>query len=319
MEENKYVIEPYNFDKIDNPAIEFKHVTKDYKKGRGIFDISFKIPKGCCFGLCGTNGAGKTTSIRHIMGFIKPDKGEVLVNNLNAWKNIKEIKSMVSYVPGEINFPIRESGSSFLRNNAIMHGVTNMDEAERIINLLQLDPTQNLKRMSKGMKQKTAIVSALMQNHDILILDEPTTGLDPLMRQIFKKIILEQKKLGKTIFMSAHMFDELGEMCDVVAFIKDGHLLDTVDMNSINNRPFREYYVKFSSKEDYENIKINTASIISKDDNDLSIIIRVDKNKIKEMIHNSASFKIEAFNEVKYSLEQYFHDYIIKGGKYESK
>lgn len=319
MEENKYIITPYDFEKITNPVIEFKNVTKDYKKRRGIFNISLKIPKGCCFGICGTNGAGKTTSIRHIMGFIKPDKGEVLVNNLNAWENAKEIKSMVSYVPGEINFPIRESGSSFLKNNAVMHGITNMEEAERIINLLQLDPTQNLKRMSKGMKQKTAIVSALMQNHDILILDEPTTGLDPLMRQIFKKIILEQKALGKTILMSAHMFDELGEVCDVVAFIKDGHLLDAVDMNQINNRPFREYYIKYSTIDDYKNAKINTAKIIYKDDNDLSIIIRIDKSKIKEMLHNSQLANVEAINEVKYSLEQYFHDYIIKGGKYEIK
>lgn len=318
MDYLNYKINPIDLDKIDNPSIEFKNVTKDYKKGRGIFNLSFKIPKGKCFGFCGTNGAGKTTSIRHIMGFIKPDEGEVLVNGLNAWQNSDKLKEFIAYVPGEINFPISENGSTFLKNMAVMHGISSLDEAERLINMLQLDPTQNLKKMSKGMKQKTAIVEAFMRDAEILILDEPTTGLDPLMRKVFKTLIHEKKEKGVTIFMSAHMFDELGETCDYVGFLKDGHLIDVVDMEQIRNRPFKEYYIKFSSLEDYQNLDVKTANLLSKDDKDMSIIIRIDKSRTKQMLHEAIKINIEAITEVHYSLEQYFHDNIIKGGKYDT-
>lgn len=202
--------------------ISVKHLTKDYGRGRGIFDISFDIYKGTVFGYCGTNGSGKTTTIRNIMGFIKPDKGSVTVKGLDAWKNADEIKKYIGYLPGEIAFPQVENGSEFLKIQAETLGLTDMSKAEAIINALQLDPTANLKRMSKGMKQKTAIAAAFMHSPEIIILDEPTTGLDPLMRDVFVQIIKAEKARGATILMSNHMFDELEETCDYVGFIKDG-------------------------------------------------------------------------------------------------
>ena len=145
-------------------VISVKNLTKDYGKGRGIFDISFDVPKGSVFGYCGTNGAGKTTTLRHIMGFIKPDKGSVTVKGLDAWKNADEIKKYIGYVPGEIAFPQVETGSEFLKIQAESIGLKDMSKAEWIINGLQLDPTANLRRMSKGMKQKTALVAAFMHS-----------------------------------------------------------------------------------------------------------------------------------------------------------
>ena len=106
--------------------ISVKNLTKDYGKGRGIFDVSFDIPKGATFGYCGTNGSGKTTTIRHIMGFIKPDKGEVKVKGLDAWKNAEQIKKWIGYVPGEIAFPDVDSGSTFLKIQADLLGITDM-------------------------------------------------------------------------------------------------------------------------------------------------------------------------------------------------
>ena len=171
--------------KPEDIAIEVSHLTKDYGKGRGLFDVSFIVPKGKVFGYCGTNGAGKTTTLRHIMGFLKPQKGFVKVKGLDAWKNSEEIKQYIGYLPGEIAFPPLESGSEFLKLQAQMLGLEDMSKAERIINVLQLDPTANLKRMSKGMKQKTALVATFMHSPEIILLDEPTTGLDPLMRDAF--------------------------------------------------------------------------------------------------------------------------------------
>jgi len=294
-------------------AISISHLTKDYGKGRGIFDISFDVPKGCVFGYCGTNGSGKTTTLRHIMGFIKPDKGEVKVNGLDAWKNSREIKKMVGYLPGEIAFPPVENGSEFLKIQAEMIGLKDMSKAERIINAMQLDPTANLKRMSKGMKQKTAIVAAFMNSPEIIILDEPTTGLDPLMREAFVDLIKEEKARGATIIMSNHMFDELEETCDYVGFIKDGHLIDIVDMSKIHNRPYREYNVGFFTKEDFESADVSEIEVLAKDMKNLVYTIRVDLKKTDGMIRELEKHNIKFINEVQYTLEKYFMEHI--GGK----
>ena len=127
---------------------------------------------------------------------------------MDCWKDSAEIKKAVGYIPGEIAFPDAPTGMEFLKRQAELLGLNDMSYAETIIKKLQLDPTANLKRMSKGMKQKTAIVAAFMADPEILILDEPTTGLDPLMRAEFIDILKKRKKKGKTIFMSSHMFEE---------------------------------------------------------------------------------------------------------------
>ena len=187
--------------------IEVKNLTKDYGDGHGIFDLNFSIKKGEVFGFVGTNGSGKTTTIRHLMGFLKAQSGECLINGYNCWSDATEIKKYVSYVPGEIAFPDLKTGTEFLKVQAEMLGLKNMDRANYLCQKLQLDTSANLKRMSKGMKQKTAIVAAFMADKEILILDEPTTGLDPLMRETFLDLIKEEKENGSI----AKLLEELKE------------------------------------------------------------------------------------------------------------
>jgi len=294
-------------------AIRIEHLTKDYGKGRGLFDISFIVPKGKTFGYCGTNGAGKTTTLRHIMGFLKPDSGSVTVYGMDAWKEAEKIKKYVGYLPGEIAFPPLESGSEFLNFQAEMLGVTDMSRAEEIINSLQLDPTANLKRMSKGMKQKTALVAAFMHHPEIILLDEPTTGLDPLMRESFINIIKEEKARGATIVMSNHMFDELEETCDYVGFIKDGRLVDIVDMEAIHNRPFREYLVAFKKKEDYEQVDTSQVEVLENHLESLAYLVRVPNEKIDGMFRELQKFNVTLIKEVQYTLEKYFMENVIGG------
>ena len=287
-------------------VIVVNNLTKDYGNGRGIFDISFEVYKGTVFGYCGTNGSGKTTTLRNIMGFIKPDRGMVMVKGFDAWREADEIKKFVGYLPGEIAFPQVENGTEFLKIQAESLGLTDMSKAERIINALQLDPTANLRRMSKGMKQKTAIVAALMHSPEIIILDEPTTGLDPLMRDAFVNIIKEEKARGATIIMSNHMFDELEETCDYVGFIKDGHLIDVIDMNALRNLPYRDFEIKFKTKEDYEKFVIKDYELLEKNDDESSVLIRVQLDNINSLIEEMRKHQIIYFTERKHRLEEFF-------------
>lgn len=299
--------------KEDEIAIEVNHLTKDYGKNRGLFDVSFIVPRGKTLGYCGTNGAGKTTTLRHIMGFLKADKGFVKVNGMDAWKDAEEIKKLIGYLPGEIAFPPLETGTDFLKAQAEMLGVTDMSKAERIINALQLDPTANLKRMSKGMKQKTALVAAFMHSPEIILLDEPTTGLDPLMRDVFITLIKEEKARGATIVMSNHMFDELEETCDYVAFIKDGTIIDIIDMEEIHNRPFREYYIVFASKVDFDKADASQVETLERNEEKLSYLVRVPNEKIDGMFRELHKHNIVLIKEVQYTLEKYFMEHVVKG------
>ena len=299
--------------KEEEIAIEVNHITKNYGKSRGLFDVSFVVPKGKTFGYCGTNGAGKTTTLRHIMGFLKPDSGYVKVYGMDAWKEAEEIKKYIGYLPGEIAFPPLESGTEFLKSQAEMLGVTDMSKAERIVNALQLDPTANLKRMSKGMKQKTALVAAFMHSPEIILLDEPTTGLDPLMRDAFINIIKEEKARGATIVMSNHMFDELEETCDYVAFIKDGKIIDIVDMEEIHNRPFREYYLKFGSKKDYELVKSKATEILEDHPDKNGLTVKVPNELIDFMFEQLRNLDLVLIKEIQYTLEKYFMQHVVKG------
>lgn len=301
------------FDQLpkEDICIEVNHVTKDYGRGRGIFDISFKVPRGKVFGYCGTNGAGKTTTLRTIMGFIKPDEGSVTVNGLDSLKDAEKIKQYVGYLPGEIAFPQVESGSDFLKIQAEMIGLKDMSKAERIINMMQLDPTANLKRMSKGMKQKTAIVVAFMNSPDIILLDEPTTGLDPLMREAFKELIKEEKERGTTIIMSNHMFDELEETCDYVGFILNGHLVDIVDLQEMKNRPYREFKLGFTEEKDCQDFNPPFIQILNKKRRHLNF--RIDLDKINLLFKELEGKQIEFLSENQYSLEKYFMENVVGG------
>lgn len=299
----------------EEAAILIKDLTKDYGRNRGIFHISFKVPYGKTFGYCGTNGAGKTTTLRHIMGFIKADSGVVKVKGLDAWKDAEEIKKYIGYLPGEIAFPSVNNGSDFLKSQATFINLQDMSKAESTINALQLDPTANLKRMSKGMKQKTALVAAFMHSPEIILLDEPTTGLDPLMRNTFIDLIKKERDRGATIIMSNHMFDELEETCDYVAFLKDGHLIDIIDMDIIHNYPYKEYEITFADKESFKKIaKSKLIRIIKKEENLNRLICEVKKTNTNKFISNLANVKIKLLKEVQLNLERFFMQNVIGGG-----
>lgn len=299
-------------------VIKVTNLTKDYGNGRGIFDLNFTIYKGETFGFVGTNGSGKTTTIRNIMGFIKPQQGTVQVLGMDAWKDSCEIKKYVAYIPGEIAFPDLTTGISFFKAQAELLKLKNMDYANSLIKRLQLDPSANLKRMSKGMKQKTAIVAALMADKDILILDEPTTGLDPLMRETFLELIKEEKEKGKTILMSSQMFDELEATCDRVALIFDGKIIDIADINALKNSDIRAYKIEFLNKEEYIKFKRLKFKIIRDQEKYSQVTIQIEDNKINHLFKVLKNYHLKFISEVKFNLEKHFKEILaerLKGGE----
>ena len=298
-------------------VIEIKNLTKDYGSNQGIFDINLNIEKGEMIGFVGTNGSGKTTTIRNIMGFIKPTSGEVLVNNKSSWEHASEIVKDIGYVPGEIAFPDLKTGIDFLKCQAEFLNMKNMDYANELIERLQLDPRANLKRMSKGMKQKTALVAALMNDATIIILDEPTTGLDPLMRVTFLDIIKEEHKKGKTIFMSSHMFEELETTCDRVALINDGHIIDVVNMDDIRNRPIKDFKIEFKSTDDYKNFLKEKYTITRKQKQYNQVTISINAKETGELLKTLKNYDVKFISEIPYTLEKHFKKVLLE--KKESK
>lgn len=293
-------------------VIETKNLTKDYGGNKGVFNENFEIKEGEMMGFLGTNGSGKTTTIRSLLGFIKPTSGECFVNGLSSYSHASEIAKSVGYVPGEIAFPDLGTGTAFLHSQAEFLGIKDLSYANGLIEKLQLDPKANLKRMSKGMKQKTALVAALMANPPILILDEPTTGLDPLMRESFMKIISDERKRGKTILMSSHMFEEIEDTCDSALLISDGRLIDRVSIYDIHHPKKKDYKIEFNSKSDYEAFKKSGFLIIRDQEEYSQVTVEIETEKVGELLKSLKGKNVKFISEITYTLEKRFIEMITK-------
>lgn len=291
-------------------VIRIEHVTKDYGQNRGNFDISLSIKEGRTLGLAGENGAGKTTLIRQIMGFIKSDAGNIKIYGMDAYKDSSFTKPYIGYVPGEINFPDIRTGNEFLHNYGRSLGMSDseFDYADSVIKRMQLDVRAYPKRMSKGMKQKTAIVAAFMRKPDILILDEPSIGLDPLMREELLELILEQKKRGATILMSSNAIEELERVCDDVALISKGRIIDIASVDAVKNRPLRDYKIEFLNPGDYVDFKTKKYNIIRDQSKYHQLTLRVNKKDIPRLLDDLRGTELKFFSEVPYTLGTAFEE-----------
>lgn len=295
-------------DKQYKNAIEINRLTKDYGENRGIFDVSISIREGETVGYVGTNGSGKTTTIRHIMGFLKPQSGSVSVLGMDAWSASCEIKNYVSYIPGEIAYPGVSTGEEFLRLQAQFCGLKDLSVIKKLSDRLQLDTTANLRRMSKGMKQKTAIVAAFMADKPILILDEPTTGLDPLMREIFLDMIREEKARGKTVFMSSQLFDEVESVCDRTYLLRNGKIIASDTMANIANNGKRTYLITFENANDAASFSLqngNGFEIIGTDG--LLLTVNVENRDFAALFNTLNGKSVKDITEKKYDFETYFN------------
>lgn len=229
-------------------AINIENLVRDYGNGKGVFDVSFHVNRGEAFGFLGPNGAGKTTTIRHLMGFLKPRSGECIIDGLDCWSDRDKVQARLGYIPGEISFFDDMSGAEFLKFIADYRKLGTQNRKEELLERFELDPKGKIKKMSKGMKQKLGIVAAFMHDPDILILDEPTSGLDPLMQNRFIDLVAEEKKHGKTILMSSHMFEEVERTCDRIGIIRKGRMIAVDSAVTLRERHTRSYTVTLESE-----------------------------------------------------------------------
>ena len=229
-------------------AMKIENLVRDYGGGKGVFDVSFHVDQGEAFGFLGPNGAGKTTTIRHLMGFLKPKSGSCTINGLDCWRERDKVQARLGYIPGEISFFEDISGAEFLKFIAQYRGIGSQTRKEDLLERFELDPKSKIKKMSKGMKQKLGIVAAFMHDPDILILDEPTSGLDPLMQNRFIDLVAEEKKQGKTILMSSHMFEEVERTCDRIGIIRTGRMVAVDAAAALRERHTRSYTVTLENE-----------------------------------------------------------------------
>jgi ABC-2 type transport system ATP-binding protein len=230
--------------------IDVKDMTLTYPSGKGVFHLDFSVGQGEVMGYLGPNGAGKTTTIRALLGFMSPNAGECTIGGLDCVRNAPEIQKRLGYIPGEISFFDGMTGAEFLHFMLRMRGAKDVSRQKELIDMFEFSPKGKIRKFSKGTKQKLGIVAAFMHDPDVLILDEPTSGLDPLMQARFVELVLAEKKRGKTILMSSHMFEEVEKTCDNVLIIKDGRIIQKSDAQTLKGSHRKGFILKTDAAQD---------------------------------------------------------------------
>ena len=293
-------------------VININDLTKDYGNGKGIFNVNIEVKEGEVFGFLGPNGAGKTTTIRNLLGFISPDSGSCSILEMDCFKNAEKIQAHMGYLAGEIAFLDDLKGRQLIDFIAAMKGVKDKTRIEELIEMFELDPRGKVKKMSKGMKQKIAIITAFMTNPEVIILDEPTSGLDPLMQNRFIDLILEEKKKGRTIFMSSHIFEEIERTCDRTAIIRDGKIVAIENMESLAKKKSKVFAVTLGSEQVIEQFKKESFDITGTEGLQVSIKI---KENLNEFLHKLTKYEIKDLDIKKQSLEEIFMHFYGKDGE----
>jgi ABC-2 type transport system ATP-binding protein len=230
--------------------IEVRNFSKTYGTFVAVNDISMEIEMGDIVGFVGKNGAGKTTTIRSMMNLIVPTKGKIVIGGLDSVRNSKKIKHSLSYMSSECTFyenvTVRE-----IFNLCIKISNENKDKITELAEYFELDVHKRISELSLGNRKKVSIIQALLKNTEILLLDEPTSGLDPLMQMKFFELIRKQKEKRVTVFLSSHNLSEIEKYCDKVIIIKDGKIVDSMDMNSIKVK--HKQMVSYTTKDGTSN------------------------------------------------------------------
>ena len=232
-------------------VIQTEGLTKTYGRGaRGIRDVDLTVEEGEVFGFLGPNGAGKTTTIRTILDFLHPTRGRAWVFGLDSRKESVEIRSRVGNPPGEFALEDRTTGEGLLEFFARLRGVGDLGYARELAERLDADLRRPMRRLSRGNKQKIGLIQAMFHRPPLLVLDEPTGGLDPLVQEEFLDIVEETRAEGRTVFFSSHVLPEVERVADRVGIIRDGALVAVEPTRELTNKAFRHVTLTFDAPVD---------------------------------------------------------------------
>jgi len=289
---------------MNNIVIKTTNLTVQYGKKRGISGINLSVHKGEVFGFLGPNGAGKTTTMRVLLDIIRPTSGEASIFGLDCKKQGIEIRRKVWYLPGEFSPYSRMTGQEFLflfaslKENEVNHSSV-LELCER----LDLDPSRKMKQYSHGNKQKVGIITAFMGKPELLILDEPTIGLDPIAQRTVLELVRETRDDGRTVLFSSHIMPEVQSICDRVGIIKDGHLIQTESVESLIGQQIKRIHLTLTKAPPLDAFDIEGVRETRRDGHTVSLDVL---NKLDDVLVIALRYGIEDIETSQVTLEEIF-------------
>jgi ABC-2 type transport system ATP-binding protein len=285
--------------------IEVNHLTKYYGKSRGIVDVSFQVEEGEIFGFIGPNGAGKSTTIRLFLSLIYPTKGEAKIFGKDCIKFGPELRQEIGYLPSEVFYYEGMKVIDLLKYSASFFQKDCTKRLYELSDLMELDLKRRISDLSYGNKKKVGIVQGLLHSPKLIVLDEPTAGLDPLMQHKFFNLIREENKRGATIFFSSHILGEVQRLCNRVAIIKEGSIINIQDIKTLQKDNYKKIRVTAADL-DEKRFKVKGVTSLEKENGSISFFYKGDINAIAKLI---GSRKISDLTIEDLTLEEIFMHY----------
>jgi ABC-2 type transport system ATP-binding protein len=297
------------------PLVDVAALTKYYGSKRGVIDLSFEVAEGEVFGFLGPNGAGKTTTMRLLMALLFPDAGSARIAGLDCWQRSVDVKRVLGYLPGELAFDPNLTGGQILAYFANLHGGVDRDHVERLVSRLDLDPSRRFRHYSHGNKQKIGLIQAFMHRPRLLILDEPTIGLDPLNQHTFGEMVAEVRAEGRTVFLSSHILSEVESLCDRVGIIRDGRLVRVGSVAELKEIKQHEVELTFTTTPPIDGFR-DVAGVehleVLPDGRTLRVTIR---GEIDPLVKTAARYSLANFVSREPSLEDVFLRFYQQDGE----
>ena len=263
--------------------IEVNNLTKYYGKSRGIIDVSFNVDDGEIFGFIGPNGAGKSTTIRLFLSLIYPTSGEAKLFGKDCIKFGPEIRQDIGYLPSEVFYYEGMKVLELLKYSASFYKKDCTDRLYELADIMELDLKRRIDDLSYGNKKKVGIVQGLLHSPKLIILDEPTAGLDPLMQQKFFNLIRTENQRGATVFFSSHILGEVQRLCSRVAIIKEGRVIKLQDIKSLQKDNYKKIHVSAENL-DLSVFKFDGVSNLNKRLGVVNFFYKGDINRITKLI-----------------------------------
>ncbi len=293
----------------DSIAIQIKDLEKFYGKVHALRGVDLEVKRGEVYGFLGPNGAGKTTAIRCMLDLIRPQGGTISVLGLNPQEEPEAIKELVGYLPGELHVDENMTARQVFRFfNRLRGDRSDWEFIEELSERLKLDLRNPIKNFSKGNKQKVGVVQALMHKPELLLLDEPTGSLDPLMQQEVLRMLAEAQDNGATVFFSSHIISEVQAVADRVAIIREGKIVEVAVTADLLNRSMRQVRIRFQQPTEAEELyKLPGVELIAKDDG-MGVLLQVE-GEMDTLIKTLAKYPVNDFETERASLEEIFLAY----------